>query len=270
MTNLNTAFLRYIKVEIGTPTATAIVIDNMRISFNIQQDVEGTAAPSVVRIYNLAEATERDINDKWTVIRVSAGYSDRLDVVLDGEILKTDQGRFGLDRITNIMMTGKTATQTVAKVNGSWPGNNLLHNVLRDIVRDMGLAIGPLNSVPNDVVMDFAFDGLASRALDQLLRGRLVTWYQQGNTVFFSQRNVADRNIAEFALNENNGLVGTPTRTDTGIKARMLLSGQVALGQILNMQSQILQGRFKIVKLSHIGDNWTGSFVTELEASTLA
>lgn len=262
------AYIRHVILDVGS-FAFSTRVQNLRINFAVYQDVEGTPDPSVIRIYNLARETTDNITGKWTYLRLRAGYREPLDVVVQGEILDVETVPEGLDRVTTIIMSGTDLAGAVGKFVQSYQGTVKLHTILGDIASAIGHTLGDLDSVPNDDIMDFAHTGLASRALDKLLRQRQITWWRHNDVVHFSARNIASARLPRFTLNAYNGLVGSPSRTDTGMKARMLLSGQVTLGQVVNMESETLAGAYKIVKLAHIGDTWEGPFNTEFETVSL-
>ena len=64
-------------------------------------------------------------------------------------------------------------------------------------------------------------------------------------------------------------MIGSPSLTETGVRATVLLTNELAIGQVVDIQSITVQGRYKVVKLVHEGDSWDGIFATEIECVTL-
>ena len=68
-------------------------------------------------------------------------------------------------------------------------------------------------------------------------------------------------------LDEGGGLIGSPSATEKGARAKMLLSTDLQLDQLVDIRSEMLNGMFKISSIVHRGDTWSGEFVTEIEGS---
>ena len=69
-------------------------------------------------------------------------------------------------------------------------------------------------------------------------------------------------------LDESAGLVGSPSATETGARAKMLLNTDLHLEQLVEIKSELLSGMFVISSITHRGDTRSGEFVTEIEGST--
>ena len=68
-------------------------------------------------------------------------------------------------------------------------------------------------------------------------------------------------------LDEPGGLIGSPSATEKGARAKMLLITDLQLDQLVDIRSEMLNGMFKISSIVHRGDTWSGEFVTEIEGS---
>ena len=68
-------------------------------------------------------------------------------------------------------------------------------------------------------------------------------------------------------LDESGGLIGSPSVTETGARAKMLLNTDLHLEQLVEIKSELLSGRYTISSITHRGDTWSGEFVTEIEGS---
>ena len=68
-------------------------------------------------------------------------------------------------------------------------------------------------------------------------------------------------------LDEGGGLIGSPSVTETGARAKMLLNTVLELDHLVEIKSELLNGRYTISSITHRGDTWSGEFVTEIEGS---
>ena len=264
-----TPFLRRIRVEAGGPPA-VWTVDNLRIVFAIHQDVQGKTPPSFIKIYNLSDIHAAEAAERWAYVVLRAGYGDQspMNVIYSGEITKPVQGVEGLDRVFKMLVGGAETQKTLAGFNQSYPGPTELLTIISDIVASMGLALGPTTVIPTATVSDFAFSGKATQALDLVLANRQISWHERDGTVFFFAAQDDISNQPTITIDRERGMVGHPTRTDNGIKLKVLLSNAITLGQVIIVGSiiQSLNGQYKVTKLSHLGDNWLGDFITDIEA----
>ena len=69
-----------------------------------------------------------------------------------------------------------------------------------------------------------------------------------------------------FTLNQRSGLIGSPARTEDGMKAKMVLNADIELGGNIVLQSTLLTGVYKVKTMLHQGDTWGGEWATGIEA----
>ena len=108
------------------------------------------------------------------------------------------------------------------------------------------------------------FDPDSRREFDQAATAvaKQQRWYH-----WLSERR-GDAEILErpFILSQETGMIGQPTRTEMGIKARIRLTGALLPNRYVALQSKVLGGDYLITAVRHVGDTWEGDFFTEIEA----
>ena len=102
-------------------------------------------------------------------------------------------------------------------------------------------------------------------ALDALLAPRGIRWYVQGGEVLFGN-DVGTPLAGNFTLSQASGLIGSPARTEDGMKAKMVLNADIELGQDITLQSIQLTGQYKVKTILHQGDTRDGEWATGIEA----
>ena len=262
-------YLRQARVEIGVPDG-RLIVDGLRIAFEIRSDAQPDASPSNLKIYNLARDTERRI-EKGTALRLYAGYgSDDLPLLHQGEIVRVEQERTGLDRVTTLSLGASQQTSLTRSIFAkSYKGTVALIDIVSDIVSNMGLNLWHFAAIPNVRIENYVYSGKSADALTGLLRPRGIEWYVHVEEVRFSRRGSADPTMPTYRLSEHNGLIGSPSRTDNGARAKMRLTHQIQLDQRIRIESEALTGVFKAGVVAHKGDTWEGEWVTEIEASSI-
>ena len=238
--------------------------DGLRIAFELQLEAQPDAAPSTVRLYNLARPTARRIRG-GAAMQLHAGYADAVGLLHGGEILQVDTERVGLDRITTLTLGNQRATQVAGTIfSGGFRGALELRALVASIVASMGLSLGYTGDIPAIEIESYAYHGKAADALTALLRPRGVEWWVQNEEVLFSAGGRVRPEPARLVA-ERTGMIGSPTMTDDGVRVVTLLDHGFRLAQPVHLESEGVTGPFKVTAITHRGDSWEGEFATELE-----
>ena len=263
-------YLRQISVEIEDESRSLLIVEELRITFDLHIDDQSSSSPSTVKIWNLAKASASHIAEPGQIVRVKAGYGDITNSapIFDGEIRRVLHERTGVDRVTTIVLGRSDSATSGTLVSISLMEPVKLRDLVRRVVDAMGLRIESDNAVPEEELEEgFFYNGSAKSALKDLLEPHKVTAYAVGGVMHFTHRdNEPERGT--FFLSHATGLIGTPSLTeDEGFRAKMALNGSIELGQLVEVGSEAVVGWFKIKTIVHRGDNWGGEFVTEIEGA---
>ena len=263
-------YLRQISVEIEGADRSVLIIEELRITFDLHIDDQSSSSPSTVKIWNLAKASAAHIAEPEQIVRVKAGYGDITNSapIFDGEIRRVLHERTGVDRVTTIVLGRSDSATSGALVSISLVGPVRLRDLVRRVVDAMGLRIESVQAVPDEELEDgFFYNGSAKSALKDLLQPHKVTAYQAGRVMHFTHRD-DEPERGTFFLSHATGLIGTPSLTeDEGFRAKMALNRSIELSQLVEVSSEAVDGWFRVKTLVHRGDNWGGEFVTEIEGA---
>ena len=263
-------YLRQISVEIEGADRSVLIIEELRITFDLRIDDQSSSSPSTVKIWNLAKASASHIAEPEQIVRVKAGYGDisNAEPIFDGEIRRILHERIGVDRVTTIVLGRSDSATSGTLVSISLAGPARLRDLVRRVVDAMGLRIESVQVVPDEELEEgFFYNGSAKSALKNLLEPHKVTAYAVGGVMHFTHRdNEPERGT--FFLSHATGLIGTPSLTeDEGLRAKMALNRSIELSQLVEVSSEAVDGWFTVKTLVHRGDNWGGEFVTEIEGT---
>ena len=240
-------------------------ISEPRISFEMEREPDEVVPNGEVTIYNLSRDHENQIHDRGTDVRLDAGYPETIATLYDGQVDRITRERTQLKRITRIELG--SFTTWVNRLGGvssrSYNGAETVRNIARDLVGDMnGLGLGPLDLIPNEIVENFAWAGSAAVGLRSLCKRVGVTWYEDDGVIRFNRPGIAQPDAIRIKLSPDLGLIGAPSITDQGAEAVSALQPLARVGNVVELESQSLQGDWKIVGIRHKGDNWEGVFRT--------
>jgi hypothetical protein len=255
-------YKRIIKVIIGQEDSTALKITGLYMQLELKKLISAKPNEGTVKIFNLADATENQIKDKGIRIRIFAGYDDRPVLIHDGDIRRVDRERTGLDRITTITLGGNVIKLSQAFFNKSYSGQVSVKQIAQDAAPSFNIDATDFDQIPNDAFLyDFSFTGKTSDLLDKILNPIKVQWFETDNLIKFSAGKKTFENVV--LLNKDTGLIGSPTVTDKGTNFKSVLNGRIVLNERVKIESRLVNGVFKVIQISHKGDNRGGEFVTE-------
>lgn len=251
-------------------------ISKPRITVNVSRDNDGKPARCVVRIYNIAQESERQIRERGNTLTVRAGYGGSLAQVFVGPVT----------RVTRSRDKGATARVVVIEagdetINPDSPGGGAFtfgytearpaRAIVRDVAAEMGLNVGSLNAIPGDLSFVWYWAGSGSEALADLKRkiGNGVTYSIQDGTLNWNAARVANTDVSRVRLSPETGLIGVPDVSDEGIAVESFLNTTIAMGSIVDLVSETVTGVYKVVALVLDLDNWNGPFVSRLQLGEL-
>ena len=252
-------------------TIAGLIITDPKISISIKKEADHTPPTGYVNIFNLNVNTERQIYERGSQMTLEGGYGDDLGILFDGAVQKVERERLNLSRVTRIKLTGKVQEKAATETSrstffASYQDEIKVRTLVTDIVKAMGLTAGPLDAIPEDAVLPiFYWSADANTALDTAIRDLGLTWYQDGDFIRINKPGEQQSDSSTVSISPENGLIDSPSVTDDGARVRCLLSSNYNVGDVLELTSTTLSGQFKIITVTHRGDNWTGSFFSELE-----
>ena len=261
-------------------TVAGLEVEDLRMNMSMTRSVDPTQDKGTLDIFNLNPEHESRILERGRELKLEAGYSETLAIVFQGSVQQATAARVGLARRVRIKLGDHVQRKNVtgAIFSGSYGGAQPVREIARDIVAamstpEMELALGPLDNIPADAtVTDFYWGAQsAAAALSALLKAVNCTWYEADGLVRINRVGRLQSDMPTLRISQETGLIGSPTRTDEGAECRMFLNPAVQVGACLVLESESLQGDWKIVGLEHNADNWQSSkFETFCELRDLA
>ena len=247
-----------------------LTITSPRIDFDIAKKANETPADGHVYIFNLSKQIENQIYSRNDTLVLDAGYEGNVGTLFDGSVQRVERDRERLARITRIYVGDATVEQE--RLGGvslrSYSGEESIRTIATDIVSDLGLELGPLDAIPEEVVEDWEWVGGSTKGLSDLLDGYGIQWYHEDGTIHFASTtdDPSQPGAETVDINIETGMIGSPSLTTEGARVRSLLNPRMRIGGRINLSSDVLNGTFAIVAVRHHGSNWKGStFYSEVD-----
>ena len=251
-------------------TAGSNSIDYGRIAIDVPKTLDADPPEGKVTFTNLSIATENRFEEKQSV-RVEAGQS-RLQHVYTGQIIRVEKKIAKPNTSLTLYLTPYNAAKETELIETY--ANTTLFGLITTIIAAMGMPAGDLDAVPLDVQIEaWPWRGTAAGALNAITREYNLSWYIDEGRVNIASTVRINNQFEKMVINAANGMVGSPEKTDTGVKVKVLLDVPVALNQLVEVQSAsyifgydeegaIPDSResrtYKVYGMHYRGDNWDG------------
>ena len=251
---------RQLQVEVA-----GLTIKDLRIVVDIDRQMDRTQDKGRCDIYNLSPAHEQRIYERGGPITIQAGYPSTVAILFEGEVQRVIRAREELSRITRISLGDQVRSRK--RLGGvflrSYDGQISIRQIVTDIIDAMGMTAGPLDAIPSVATFENFYWGgdPAASALDAALRPVQCTWFEQDGVIRVNKIGGEQQTDARtIEVNPDTGLIDSPIATDEGAEVRTFMNARITLGSIIDLESESLSGRWKVVGVRHSGDNWSGSF----------
>jgi hypothetical protein len=255
-------FERRAEINVG-----GLLVSDLRVAFKVEKTARRTPNKCEVRIWNLNPDHRRQLEQLATTrravpVQINAGYREALSTVYLGELRTARTERDGPNLITTLA-GGDGERASGARVSRAFGPGTPLDTVLGYVADALGVGRG--NSVEafsrallGGGVREFAHGtvvhGRAVDELDGLARSAGLEWSIQDGALQVLPLG-APLNTTAVVLSASSGLVGVPTVDARGVlKARALLLPDLVPGRLVEVEGEILRGRYRIDKANLSGD----------------
>jgi len=273
---------RIVEVLIGPRGQNGKLFRDLRVAFRIEKSLESTPNSASISIYNLSEGSRSLVEQDGAVIQLRAGYGENVKLLFIGDIARTTTKRSGGDIITEVEAgDGEFAYQNATANVSLGPGAKY-SQVFQALGNRLGLTQGTVKITnPNDQFQQgYSYSGAARDALDILTEKQGLEWNIQDGQLQVLPADVTTDDLV-IVLNPGSGLVGSPFKTkilrpdlarvgkgkeESGVSATSLLNPEIRPGRRVQVESQFVNGVFKVEKVTHSGDTHSTQFYSEVEA----
>lgn len=260
-----------------------LLIEHLRIQFEIHKTTKKNPNSSKIQIWNLAKGTRTEIEKQDNRCLLYAGYEEDMGplLIFSGGVTYAWTKKDGPDIITEFELgDGAQEIRDSVSTHGYGPGIDS-NTILQDVAKEMGLPLViPSNASNRSWENGLSYYGNSRGLLDKVTKGSGQEWsIQNGNLQVIPTGGVTTRQ--GIVLRSDSGMIGTPERQrktskdkkekstepekqPDGWKLKSLLMPTLNPGDRVIVESETLEGIYRIEELKHFGDSHEGDWMTEL------
>ena len=268
----------------------AIIVEDHRIKFEVTKSIKQQENAAKIEIYNLSGLTRKKIGLEQSIVQLEAGYRSNQGLVQIGQgtICQVASIRDKTDTISRFLLKDGLSNIKNTILSISYENDTKLRDLLGKIAAESKLSLKVLGLDDNVMIKGgcVMLGGIDSQ-LNQLASSFDFKWSIQNNTLLIVGNK--QTNLEQILLlTPTTGLILNPETLkkpsqklqklkDKGqlsseinlYTVQALLQPQLQLNDVIAIESQDLNGKFRVQKITHSGDTRGNDWYSDLEVRSL-
>ena len=270
-------------------------VTNLRVMFDANKSDGEQLNKATITIFNLRASSRSALSkprplkagfaDNVISVLLYAGYEGNIKEIITGDIYTAHSTRIGTEWITVIEIYSGIAAATLGIARPSFNGKTKAKDIVDALVEPLGISIDytqdALEALSGQTYSDFSDSGMSLRSANVFLkRFDLKFTIEENNKGLVYAENLPRRReeaVTEInSFNKNNGLIGSPNITRTGVEFIALLRPEIHILDTVFIQSQTINealqsdefspNKYAVKNIRHFGDNRGDEWFTAIEA----
>lgn len=267
----STLFGRRVTVQVST-----LLLEGFDVSFDISKSLSPkTPNTAELKIWNLNAAHRKQLQEAERVfVSIEAGYESGTSLLFRGDLRDVVSLRESADWVTTVTSdSGRRARK--ARIVKSFAPGSTVGDVLNAAAKAMGVKLG--NSAQRIVnakitgtsassfFNGYALAGAIEHEIDRIARSCGLEWSVQDDELQFLDFGAPLAQIA-VKLTPETGLIGSPEPGNKGIvEARTLIIPDLYPGRRVEVQSEHVQGMFRVETTKHSGSTFGRDWYVDMQ-----
>jgi hypothetical protein len=277
-------FLRSVAVEAGAPGTQGRRYEGLRIAFRASFNA-GYPGQATIQIWNPDPGALALFKPRTNEVTLKAGYGGeerilfrgnpmrdgvQLEIVGDGDRVLTVDATDGGRGFTDTLISKSYATRI------SW--GEVIDELLHQTRWQRGQILLPIETLttPGPLVLHDrpveVMDRIAELVSTSIAgEEQGADWFVRDGALYLISRKKGTTNEPALLISAREGnLIGSPTATSRGCRLRALIDASMRPHRAISVQSELVNGVFKVSDVSFSGDNWANEFYMDITAKTLS
>lgn len=220
-------------------------LSELEVHFYIRHPSIETPQLAEIKVYNLSETTAKSIENEFTQVKLTAGYSDHFGVVFAGQIAQTKRGREedAVNNFLSIYGQNSDAAYNYAIMNKTIAKGYQHSDVCKAIGDSFGQYDVTQGALPTFPAQRYprgrTLYGPTKQHARTLAGSTGLSWNLDLDEFRMYQKHGATNNKA-IVLSPDTGLLGVPEQTIDGISARCLLNSQIKIDSMVKIDQSLI------------------------------
>jgi len=278
-------YLRACSLIVTNSSGNGLDLSSLRVVFNVKKTSDQTPNSMIVRVYNLTDATQKQIQKEFTKVILQAGYQSNYGVIFSGNIKDIKFGRENAtDKYIEIFAGDGDEAYNFSVINRTLASGATLKDQINasiDSMSSAGISVGYIEDpTPQALPRGKVMFGMSRDYLRQSALTSVATWSVQDLKVQFLKRTSLLPGEA-VVLNSKTGLIGIPIQTNAGIETTCLLNPLLTINAKVSLNENLISGAvddnaekpkasfatdgiYRILSLSYVGDTFGTEWYTKM------
>lgn len=261
---------------IGQPGQVGNVYTQLKTTFDIDKQIISSPNKSKIEVYNLTANQRKNIaisnpatGQIGDIIRLDAGYEGIVETLFIGDIARAKTTRKGPDIVTEFECGDTEKLLVYSHFEQSYPPGVTLVQIIKDCAVALGTNIGSILGVPTKVYNSgVSFSGSVKSILDKLLVEPQLEWSVQNGTLNILPI-TAHLGQAAVLVSQTTGMIGVPSQGEGFVQFDSLLNPKLVPGALVVLESEVINGSFKLRRAHFEGDSHGQKWQVGCEATPI-
>lgn len=277
MTGPQYLFNRKWELSFGQQGALGKAYDKLRVVFDIDKNMYSTPNKGKIQVYNLTLTQRQGISiaspttggPQGDVLRLDAGYENLVENLYLGDIARAKSERKGSDIITTFECGDFEKQLVYAHFEKSYPPGTSISQIIDDCAKALRVAKGTVLGVPTTKYNSgVSFSGSVKTTLDKVLAFQALEWNVQNNQLNIIPT-TAHLGTEAILISKTTGMIGVPSQGEEFVQFTSLLNPRLLPGSLVVLETQTVNGPFKIRRAHFEGDSHGTKWQVECEATPI-
>lgn len=275
-------------VSVDTVQVECGLVNGFDVEFDVTKDLGGKPNTASLNIFNLNADHRKSLTAKVASktkrarVRLDAGYKDQVCRIFEGDVRHLWHERAGADIVTHCETGDGERYVSSARIFRSWAPGTPVEVVIKDVASSLGAGTGNLSTAVAGAVLKgwgptytqgASVAGKTVDVLNRLTKSVGLEWSIQDGTLQFLGTGASLQGTSVL-VTDGTGLVGVPSVDHTGknvgmVQFKTLMIPDVFPGRKIRLESEEVQGDFRVVKAKYTGAIRSEEWYISVEARTL-
>lgn len=261
-----------------TATANGVIVSDLRVVFRVEKSLASDPNTASVTLYNLSPDSRELLEKRPVHVRIEAGHDNDPRRLFVGDMIHNETHADQVDIPTTLQIGDGARAYRFARVPPrAFRAGVDVRTLVVAAAQSMGLKV-PTSAagaveLSKQMASGYTLEGAAPAQLTGLLKPVGLGWsVQDGQLQILRDDEVrADEAVL---VNEDTGMIGAPVYgapqkagDPPTLTVKMLLYPGLTPGGRIKVQSQHLNGVFKMRRVMHNGDTHGPDWYSEIEAT---